>query len=216
MDKVFCMKKQYKIKVCGMRNRQNITQLLSLKPDYMGFIFYSGSKRFFDQSLEGIRFENTRKTGVFVNENLDYVLNTASKHKLDAIQLHGQEPPDYCYKIQQKGYEIIKAFAIDENFDFTQTSFYIEVTDLFIFDAKGKQPGGNGIRFNWSKLKEYSFSHPFLLSGGIGDEHLEEILEFTHPSMVGVDLNSGFEIEPGLKDISKLNLFIHNLRIQKK
>lgn len=207
------MKNKFRIKVCGMRDRNNIRELLALNPDYIGFIFYSKSKRFMDRSIDGIDFQNTKKTGVFVDESLSKVRDTAKRYQLDVLQLHGNETPQYCLELKEEGYEIIKAFSVDEEFDFKQSFPYLKVTDLFLFDAKGKQPGGNGITFNWKKLEEYQYPQPFLLSGGISMNHLEELKIFSHPEYVGIDINSGFERSPGLKNIPEIKSFIKEIKI---
>ncbi len=204
--------KNMKIKVCGMKYPENMKELLNLQPDYMGFIFYSQSQRNFTGELPEICFGKTKKTGVFVNADLDKVLDIARRYKLDVIQLHGSESPVFCNEIRSKGYEVIKAFAVDENFNFQRCSFYDEYVDLFLFDAKGKLPGGNGVVFNWDKLQEYYLDKPFLLSGGIGMHALEAIQKFSHPQFYGVDVNSGFELEPGLKNIDELRVFIEKIK----
>ncbi len=204
--------KNLKIKVCGMKYPYNMKELLNLHPDYMGFIFYAQSQRNFTGKLPEISFGKTKKTGVFVNADLDKVLDIARRYKLDVIQLHGSESPVFCNEIRSKGYEVIKAFAVDENFNFQRCSFYDEYVDLFLFDAKGKLPGGNGVVFNWEVLKNYYLKKPFLLSGGIGLKDLSAVLDFEHPALYGVDVNSGFEIEPGLKNINELRIFIEKIR----
>ncbi len=204
--------KNLKIKVCGMKYPENMKELLNLQPDYMGFIFYSQSQRYFTGKLPEICFDKTKKTGVFVNADLDKILEIARRYKLDVIQLHGSESPVFCNEIRKQGYEVIKAFAVDNDFNFSRCSFYTEYVDLFLFDAKGKLPGGNGVVFNWDKLQEYYLDKPFLLSGGIGMNALEAIQKFSHPQLYGVDVNSGFELEPGLKNIDELRVFIEKIK----
>jgi len=195
-----------------MREPENLREVLALELDYMGFIFYPPSKRYVRDFPVETDFGKTKKTGVFVNEDLSVLLDKAKAYKLDVIQLHGDENPQYCQAVKKAGYEVFKAVAIDDQFDFDQLFPFIPFTDMFVFDAKGKLPGGNGIRFNWEKLKEYKAKHPFLLSGGIGMEHLDEIRNFTHPQWKGIDVNSGFEISPGLKNTGLLKEFIKELR----
>jgi len=201
-----------KIKVCGMREEENIKELLKLQPDLIGFIFYDKSKRYVSGDLPDINYGNTRKTGVFVNENMDNLLNIAKKYKLDNIQLHGLETPEYCQAIQSAGYTVIKAFSVYDTFDFNQCLDYEENVDCYLFDTKGKLPGGNGQTFNWEVLSKYHLRTPFLLSGGIALEHLSEVKKFSHPQFYGIDVNSGFEIRPAYKDINQLKTFFYELR----
>ncbi len=195
-----------------MREKENIKDLLSLEPDYIGFIFYPPSKRFMQTDIKGIDFGSTKKTGVFVDESFENILSVAKKYQLDVIQLHGHESPVLVEKLKNKGYEVFKAFSVDNHFDFNETIAFIKFVDFFIFDAKGKLPGGNGYRFDWKKLDEYQGEKAFLLSGGISPEHLDEIEDFSHPQFAGVDVNSGFEIEPAYKNINELRKFINRLR----
>ncbi len=206
------MKNNLKIKVCGMREPDNIAGLLALQPDYIGFIFYPESKRYMNQKLPDIDFGETLKTGVFVNEKLENVIKTAQKFDLDVLQLHGNETPAYCQILKEQSYQLIKVFSIDTNFDFEQCKAYEKVADLFLFDTKGKLPGGNGQVFNWDILSDYDLKTPFLLSGGIGLQHTPAIKKLKHPKLAGIDVNSGFEIRPGYKNIDKLKTFFHEIR----
>ena len=205
-----------KIKICGMKYLDNIKQVAALQPDYLGFIFYRRSKRNFDDVIPKIS-ERIKKTGVFVDESLDFVLEKVRKHKLQVVQLHGNESPELCLELKRiEKIEIIKVFAVGENFDFEVLKEYEEGCDYFLFDTKGEEKGGNGITFNWELLKNYSSNKPYLLSGGIGLEELDDIQDFfktnTSKFCFALDLNSKFEIKPGLKDIKKLKSFIKNLK----
>ena len=211
-----------KIKVCGMRDKENIESLIALKPDFIGFIFYHKSKRF-ATNFPQINFpEEIKKVGVFVNENVEEILYKVKKYKLDFVQLHGNETLEYCknlrhleqsIKIPSKPhkFEIIKAFSVDENFNFEQTKLYENSCRLFLFDTKGTNYGGNGIKFNWKILQKYKGEVSFLLSGGISKEDANEIKKINHPKFKGVDVNSGFETKPGLKNIEELKEFKNNL-----
>ena len=205
-----------KIKVCGMRDVQNIRDLVNLQPDYIGLIFYPGSKRFVNkidaQALIEVP-EDIKLTGIFVNENLEIVLEKISSYKLKAIQLHGDESPEYCRSLgdQIKTIEIIKAFGIDDNFDFSALEPYLPVVDFFLFDTKTAGHGGSGKAFNWDVLNKYPYQKSYFLSGGIGVENLDEVLAISDERLHALDLNSRFEVEPGLKDISKLNLTFNKL-----
>lgn len=200
------------IKVCGMKNPDQIKELAELDIQYIGLIFHSNSPRFIDQPVDYKLFGDKKPTGVFVNSPLENVLYTVSRFHLQAVQLHGQESAEYCAEIQNRGIEVIKAFSIDKNFDFEKTYEWDGYADLFLFDAKGEAAGGNGIRFDWSKLKEYDGATPFLLSGGISYDHMDEIRYFDHPACIGIDINSKFEKAPADKDLITIKKFVHELR----
>ncbi|MDZ7613223.1 MAG: phosphoribosylanthranilate isomerase [Flavobacteriaceae bacterium] len=211
-----------KLKICGMKYHDNILEAASLQPEYMGFIFYPGSKRFLSGKIPDIS-EKIKKTGVFVNQPIDEVIQRIKEFKLDAVQLHGDETVLYCTELLieleplkkgDKKLEVIKAFAIEENFDFDTLEPYKEACDFFLFDSKGKARGGNGMVFNWEILRNYTQKKPYFLSGGIGLE-ASESLQFFLASESGkkcyaLDINSRFEIEPGRKDLEKLKVFGRN------
>lgn len=198
-----------KIKVCGMKYPENISAVAALQPDYMGFIFYPQSPRFAAE-LDAIEVSAFR-TGVFVNENEGKVKKLIGKCHLDAIQLHGSESPQYC-KLFKGKVTVIKAFGVDENFDFEKLNDYSGSVDYFLFDTKTSKHGGSGLTFDWELLNNYKLSVPFFLSGGLSLENLEEVKTINHPQFYGVDLNSRFETEPGLKDIDKLTKAFKILR----
>lgn len=200
-----------------MRNQKNLEELLKVHPDFIGFIFYEKSKRNVTNFPQVAIPDSIKKVGVFVNETLSEVLEKVSYFKLDAVQLHGDESPQYCKDLKQENRSllVLKAFSVDEKFDFETTRTYEEECDLFVFDTKGKERGGNGVKFDWRLLANYTGDRPFLLSGGIGLHDVEELKEFLRTSAVntcvGVDVNSGFEIQPGLKNIEELIQFKENL-----
>jgi phosphoribosylanthranilate isomerase len=205
-----------KIKVCGMRQRGNIEQLVRLNPDYIGFIFHPQSKRYVGNQISDNIMElipiNILKVGVFVNEPFDSLLEKYRLNRLNLIQLHGNEGPDYCDKLKKLEIPIIKAFKFADNFDFKNIESFETSCDYFLFDTAGKTVGGTGLKFNWDLLNQYSGSKPFFLSGGIGPSDCVSIRNLSHPKFFAVDVNSGFENESGMKDISKLSLFIEELR----
>ena len=201
-----------KIKVCGMREEENVGALGALQPDYMGFIFYAKSPRNVIGSVPKNISKATKKVGVFVNEPYTFVKQKVQQESLHYVQLHGEETPAYCKILQAEGIPVIKAFAIDADFDFDQLYAYEEKVEYFLFDAKGVARGGNGISFDWTLLEQYQGHTPFLLAGGIHEEMLASIKNIQHQKFIGVDLNSKFEISPGLKDIHKLKQFINDLR----
>ena len=205
-----------KIKVCGMRDPENISGVVAALPDFLGFIFYTKSKRFvgFEPLSEvlGNVPDSVKKVGVFVDETPEKVLEIYQNWKLDVVQLHGNETPEYCQQIQNSGITVFKAFSVDESFDFATLETYTEGCDYFLFDTKGQLPGGTGQKFNWQLLENYTDDVPFFLSGGIGPDDLEAIRNFEHPRWRGIDINSGFEISPAYKDIEKVKNFIFEIR----
>ena len=212
------MNNKLKIKICGMKFPENIEAISTLKPDFMGFIFYPKSPRFAEPldvlALKKLPF-SIKKIGVFVNENLENILTIAFTYKLDGVQLHGTELVDMCKELKSAGYIVIKAFPIAEAYNFKVTKDYEGACDYFLFDTKTDAFGGSGVKFNWSMLDEYVGETPFLLSGGIASDDAEAILKIVHPKFAGVDLNSKFELKPGLKDQQKLKIFLNNLKQNK-
>lgn len=200
-----------KLKICGMKYPDNILEVGSLLPDYMGFIFWDKSARYFDGTLPTLR-KRIKKTGVFVNANVEEIIEKVTKYDLQAVQLHGHESIAFCQELKNtlaKSIEIIKVFSVDSEFDFNQLEPYETVCDYFLFDTKGKLPGGNGTTFDWKVLEKYPSQKPFFLSGGIGLDEInlvKQILKTDLP-IYAIDVNSKFEIEAGLKDKEKLDRF---------
>lgn len=195
-----------KIKVCGMRDAENIKAVAALNPDYMGFIFYKDSPRFADELPLDVLDElpvTINKTAVFVNEDAKTISKLIDKYNFDFVQLHGNESPAFCKALKDEAI-VIKAFGVDKSFDFKQLEKYKNKADLFLFDTKTSGHGGSGLTFDWSILDKYEMEIPFFLSGGLSPENIEEVKSIIHPQFYGVDLNSKFEISPGLKDIEKL------------
>lgn len=217
------------IKVCGMRDPRNIREVAALPIHWIGFIFYPKSRRFIGQSpMKQLTVDSgqltvkdrlsqlstahcqlsTKKVGVFVNASVESMMEVATTYQLDYLQLHGNESPEVCHTLRKRGYSLIKAFPISTKEDLEQTKEYEDRVDYFLFDTRCEGYGGSGKRFDWSILADYKGDTPFLLSGGICPEDAEAIRNIRHPRFAGIDLNSGFEIEPGLKDIEKLRTFI--------
>lgn len=206
------MTKKLRIKVCGMKFAQNREQVEALGVDLLGYIFYAPSKRFVGETPDPGLFQSSKpKVGVFVDENAFEILGLAKNLEFEYIQLHGKENPKTCALLKNQGLKIIKAFPVDEQFKFSKTKAYEEVVDYFLFDTKTPQHGGSGEKFNWDILTNYQGNTPFFLSGGIGSEDVKELKALEHPQFAGVDLNSGFEDEPGIKNIEKLKQFISEL-----
>ena len=222
-----------KLKICGMKHNDNIEAVANLQPDYMGFIFYDKSTRSFQNKSIPELSNAIKIVGVFVNERLEVVLEKIKQFNLQAVQLHGNESPEYCKKLssachaklvsashkkslKQVQIEVIKVFSIKDSFNFEILKPYEDVCDYFLFDTKGKLPGGNGYTFNWDVLKDYSSTKPYFLSGGIGQNEIEKIREFKNSPAskycYAIDVNSKFEIEPGLKNSDKLEKFKNELQ----
>jgi phosphoribosylanthranilate isomerase len=204
-----------KIKVCGMREPENLKQVAALSPDFIGFIFYKNSKRFVDRYLSADLLaslpKEIKKVGVFVNEETSVIKQTVKTYGLDVVQLHGTETPRQCQELKNAGLEVIKVFSVDDSFNYTTILIYENNCDYFLFDTKGKEYGGNGIPFDWELLKNNLSSKPYFLSGGLNPENIK-YLDKVRPKPYAVDVNSGFEIEPGLKNVSKVAELINELR----
>jgi phosphoribosylanthranilate isomerase len=209
-----------KVKVCGMREKDNIEAVVAMQPKFIGFIFYDKSARFVGNSLDVEYVRNIspqiKKVGVFVNASPGYILDMVKKYDLQYAQLHGNEMPDMCRSLRQKGVNIIKAFSIDQSFNFSMLHNYKSYCDMFLFDAKGDKPGGNGVSFDWDLLSKYDNEKPFLLSGGIALDNIDSLRNFSQKyNIYGIDVNSMFEIEPGVKDIKKLEALFSLLAVNK-
>ena len=206
-----------KIKVCGMRDANNIRQLIQLPIDYIGFIFYEKSARYVQLIPEIIHselFNKIRKVGVFVNADIDFILKKIEEFNLNAVQLHGKETPQYLIELRIKSLnlEIWKVFSVDDTFDFNETKGYEALADKFLFDTKTPLHGGSGQKFDWEILKNYNGQTPFFLSGGISAADTKGVKSIRHPQFFGLDLNSKFEISPAFKDVEMLRKFISNLQ----
>ena len=203
------------VKVCGMRNAENIRDVEALGIDMMGFIFCPKSSRYVSARPAYLP-QKCKRVGVFVDEDIENIKKIADDYALDFVQLHGHESPDFIrtLKFQVSGFrfQVIKAFNIATKEDLEATTSYEGLADYFLFDTKGPSVGGNGEKFDWSVLEAYNGDTPFLLSGGIGPDDTERILDYHHPKCIGIDLNSRFEIEPGIKDITKLKTFLNDVK----
>ncbi len=199
-----------------MRHPSNIAELVRLKPDYIGFIFYPKSKRFIGEQIpEEIQTlipVYIRKVGVFVDEPFDGLLEKFKKNQLDMVQLHGSELPDYCERLKKMDIPVIKVFSITPDFNFGVVQPFDNYCDYYLFDTAGELPGGSGIKFDWEKLDQYTGNKPFFLSGGIRPTDTETFKGVLHNKLHAVDLNSGFETAPGVKDIPKLKTFFEEVR----
>lgn len=217
-----------KVKICGLRETENIQAVQALGVDFVGFIFHKSSARFAPKNKALSDWLNQQadndghpeRVGVFVNAELDYILNAVHDYRLDWVQLHGNESPGYCQELQllwsvSTTYKakLIKAFSITPSFDFKQTNAYVRSCPLFIFDTGGAaEAGGTGQKWDWSLLDNYQGLTPFLLSGGIGPADVEAVRQLKHPQLLGVDINSRFESAAGVKDVESLTKFIAELK----
>lgn len=200
------------IKVCGMRDPENIRELLNkVQPDWMGLIFYSKSSRFVsEQSVSQIAGFPVKKVGVFVNEEVDQILTKIREFDLSAIQLHGQESPQFVESLSKNtSAEIWKVISVENQIDWQSFKGYLPYVSKFLFDTATSTHGGSGKKFDWKVLETYPFNKGFLLSGGLDGESAEEVLALgvKVPQLEGVDLNSKFEDAPGFKNIEKLVRF---------
>ncbi|MBK6265412.1 phosphoribosylanthranilate isomerase [Marivirga sp. S37H4] len=197
-----------KIKICGMRDFENVKNVLKHQPDYMGFIFYEKSQRIVTEEqmdkLLNLNFGATKRVGVFVNESPDRIIELFEKGYFDLIQLHGDESPEDIIKLKYEGIEIIKVFSVGEYFDPAILKKYEQIADYFLFDTKGLNPGGNGVKFNWNVLQGVKISKPFFLSGGLEVSDLKLAQLMGIDNMIALDYNSKIELLPGLKDLDEV------------
>lgn len=197
-----------------MKYQENIKQTAELQPDFLGFIFHEPSSRYFEDTIPNIP-RRINKVGVFVDEKVEFISRQIEKHQLTFVQLHGHETPEMCRMLQSTKVKVIKVFSIKDRFDFSVLGPYEDVCDYFLFDTKGKLPGGNGYAFNWHILDDYPSKKPFFLSGGIGMDQINNLKEFRKSDAsrfcYAIDVNSKFEIEAGLKNIEELKKFKNEL-----
>ena len=193
-----------KLKVCGMRDSENILGVSEIGPDYLGFIFFPKSPRYacdLDPNVLTLIPKTIQKTGVFVNSEYEDIMSVVTKYGLDAVQLHGDETPELVAKLKQRGLTVIKVFRILDELP-ENLEKYDQLADFFLFDTKAAIYGGTGHHFNWSVLEGYPYETSYFLSGGLKIEDIELIKSMDLPKLVGLDVNSKFEIEPGLKDLN--------------
>lgn len=201
-----------KLKVCGMRDPENIRELLDqIQPDWMGLIFHPPSPRFVDNThadfIQGLKIN---KVGVFVNNDVSDIQEKIERFGLTTLQLHGEETVDEVSKIKEKTrMEIFKVFSVHDSIDWNIMEAYLPFVDFFLFDTFTRLYGGSGKTFNWQLLIDYPFEKPFLLSGGISLDHIDALIDLQSqaPQMKGIDINSKFEIEPGFKNLALIEEF---------
>lgn len=197
------------VKVCGLLDNNQVELASQTGPDMLGINFYPPSSRYYsDASITKI--STTRLVGVFVGATKDEILRSVAQYELDSVQLHGDEEAEFCLRLNST-IPVIKVFRVDEHFDFSETAAF-EGCDRFLFDTKTDLYGGSGKKFDWHWLDDYRGSTPFLLSGGIGPDDAENLLRLTHPSFEGVDINSRFELKPGIKKMELVSRFIEKIK----
>jgi phosphoribosylanthranilate isomerase len=204
-----------KLKICGMRDAENIIHVAALQPDYMGFIFYAKSPRFVQNefTVPDAFPESIKRIGVFVKETTETIVKQAKRLSLEYIQLHGDEIVSQCEELKAAGLKVIRVFSVNDDFDFNTTKPYKNVSDFFLFDTKGKYYGGNAQIFNWNILKQYDQEVPFFLSGGLNAENVKQISDLNGMNIHALDVNSGVESSPGVKDISKIKSLMQSMKI---
>ncbi len=203
------------IKVCGLRDLDNMRQVACLTPMLAGFIFYPGSPRYVGEPPADFLSELSpfvNPVAVFVNAEAGHVRDVASRYGFGIVQLHGDESARYCAALKESGLVVFKAIGVTDNMDWDSLKDYEGIVDAFVFDTGDSRRGGTGRKFDWCQLERYRLSTPYLLGGGIGPDDVDEIVAAMRPGMVGIDINSRFETEPGVKDITKLVKFILSLR----
>ena len=201
------------IKVCGMGNTEIMHELTALQIDMLGFIFYPPSPRYIVGKINPSELKklpsDKKNIGVFVNAEIDFILEQSEMYNLNGIQLHGSESPELCKSLNEYGYLVMKAFNLTKNNDYEA---YAPYCDFFLFDTPSEKHGGTGEKFDWSLLDKYTMDTPFLLSGGIGPEDAKEVLQIKHPKLAGIDINSKFEVKPGIKDVNSVHNFVNEIR----
>lgn len=207
-----------KVKVCGMRQPDNIDAVAALGIDMMGFIFYSRSPRYVTELhgdvIAALRMCGVEPVALFVDEELDTVTATMERYGFFTAQLHGNEPPEYCDKLRSRGFKVLKAISISGEDDIERAALYDGHADMLVLDTKSPGKGGSGVKFNWELLSAASFTTPYLLSGGISPDDtraVKAVYEQSGGLMAGVDINSRFETTPALKDVAAVADFIAEL-----
>ncbi|MDE5988645.1 MAG: phosphoribosylanthranilate isomerase [Duncaniella sp.] len=205
------------IKICGMASEINIREIIAAcNPDYLGLIFHTPSPRnAIALPLSQEIGSRPRKgfVGVFVDKEEDEIIEYVRRYRLTAVQLHGSESPELCMRLRKRGFfKVWKAVGIESADDFQRLEQYAGCVDRFVFDRKSPSHGGTGVKFDWRMLSHYNGEVDFMLGGGIGPDDDAEILRISHPRLAGLDLNSCFEVVPGVKNSKSLESFIRKIR----
>jgi len=204
------------IKVCGITQFKQLQQLEALNIDFAGLIFYKDSPRYMGNKITGKQIKDAdfdiKKVGVFVDPGYSELMDAIDEYGLDIVQLHGNETPEMCEELSAE-VEVIKAFRIggDNSINIDEMVMpYDAVCDFYLFDTAGLKEsfGGTGQQFDWSILKKAKIEKPFFLSGGIGPDDATKVKAFKHPDFFAIDVNSKFELSPGLKDMAAILKFL--------
>lgn len=202
-----------RIKVCGLTNNQNIKEISALKPDYMGFIFYKPSPRDVSLIIGNLDLNSVpveiKKVAVFVNADIETILEVVTRNRFDFVQLHGDESPEQCHHLRST-LGVIKAFRVGERLP-ENIHEYQGCCDFFLFDTAGRHYGGNGFAFDHTLLDTYSGNAPFFLSGGVSPSDIVHLNSFTNPLCHAVDINSRFETSTGVKNVNQIKAFINSI-----
>jgi phosphoribosylanthranilate isomerase len=208
------------IKVCGITQFKQLQQLDALNIDYAGLIFYKDSPRYMGDKITGKQIKDAdfdiKKVGVFVNPGYSELLDAIDEYGLDIVQLHGNETPEMCEELNGE-VEVIKAFRIagDDSINIDEmVMLYDAACDFYLFDTAGLKEsfGGTGQQFDWSILKKAKIEKPFFLSGGIGPDDAQKVKAFKHPDFFAIDVNSKFEMAPGIKDMAAILKFLQGFK----
>jgi len=209
------MEDRFYIKVCGLTDPQNIKKIVDLGVDFIGLIFYDQSKRYVGDFVDANYIKSltgrVNKVGVYVNEDIETVLEDVEDMDLQYVQLHGEETPAYCAKVRKHA-KVIKAFGINSKFEFDVLKKYEKDVNWFLFDTKTTDYGGSGQKFDWKLLKKYKLKKPAIISGGISLDDAIQIKKLPYKFIKAVDLNSKFEEEPGIKDVDMVYTFMEYLK----
>ena len=200
-----------KIKICGLKYANNIEAVSKLNVDFLGFIFYKNSPRVVTELPDCVKKLPQKRVGVFVNDTIENIMELKQKYNLDFIQLHGNEDVRFTKRINDYT-NVIKAFSIDEYFNFKYLNKYKDIVSHFLFDTESKSYGGSGKKFDWNILVKYILDVPFFLSGGIAENDADKIKNLNLKTLYGVDINSCFEDNIGIKNIQKIKKFSTTLR----
>jgi len=212
------------IKVCGLRDYNNIQQVANLNIDFLGLIFYPYSPRYVYHN-ENFTIKNINKTfvAVFVNQSLNYIIQQIELHNIKYVQLHGTESTEYCLTLRNNDITIIKTIHLPTYYNINDVNLiqelinqYSNYVDFFLFDTKinniQNNYGGSGIKFNWEIINKLTISKPFFIAGGISLENINDIFKITHPNFFAIDVNSKFEVSPAIKNINNLITLINYLK----